>query len=538
MQERRPRRHDACHARRGVTTLDDERAALRRLARGGAEAAPGDVVPLIRRGTRVILLLLWIFAIICTLVSAWVLLRHAETHTETTTISLEQFAERTITLAAFVVDEYEEFLTARGGVTGAGEDPAGRERLMTLLHWLPQGSVIGLALPDGSWEASTVPPPLPGVTANDRRWFQAHVRDGADTYIGPAILSRISKRYVFTYSTALRAPGGELLGIINVGLPSSSITGLAPDQYHSNMALVQREGAVVAAQPFSPDLLDRPFALPAAHPEPHDTVIGKVLGSWSVATIRNLPEHGLYAVVAVPMTNVLQPVFWGIGISLPLLLLLTQLLRTLSSQLQAKSQQVEQALADNRVLFQEVHHRVKNNLQVVSSLLRLQTERLPPELRPLLEETGARVRAIALVHEQIYRTSSPSDVQLDRFLAQLVQQLSASMIGGSAKITTELQPVIIGLDRAVPVAILATEAITNAIKHGLEEGDGEIVVGLSSHDGRNVMTVRNTGRSVTEASPSGLGTRIMMALVRQIDGEWTLGPVPGGGTQFTLDWPA
>lgn len=521
-----------------MNNIEHERAALRRLANGGAAAAPGDVVPLIRRASRAILLLLWAFALLATVLSAFVLLRHAETHTRTTASSLEQFAARTFTLAAFVVDEYEEFLTARGTVAGAGSDPDGMERLQTLVHWLPQGSVIGLARPDGSWEASTVPPPLPPVKATDRRWFQAHVNDGLATYVGPAILSRISKRHVFTYSSALRSPSGELLGIINLGLPSGSITGLSPDQYHSNMALVQREGAVVAAQPFSPELMDTPFPLPAAHPEAEETLIGKAFGSWSVATIRNLPENGLYAVVAVPVVNVLEPLFWGVGIGLPLLLLLTQLLRTLSSQLQEKSRQVEQALADNKVLFQEVHHRVKNNLQVVSSLLRLQTDRLPPELRPLLDETSARVRAIALVHEQIYRTSSPSDVHLDRFLAQLVQQLSASMIGGTATITTELQPVIIGLDRAVPVAILATEAITNAIKHGLEAGQGDIVVSLSRDGERNVMTVRNSGRRAADDSPSGLGTRIMTALARQIEGEWTLAAAPDGGTQFTLSWPA
>lgn len=531
-----PRR--ASGPRRSLSKLDEERAALRRLATGGAAGTAGDVTPLIRRGTRAILLLLWCFAILATLVSGWVLVRHAETHTQSTAISLEQFAERTITLAAFVVDEYEEFLEERGGVTGAGDDPAGRERLQTLVHWLPRDSVIGLALPDGSWAASTVPPPLPVVKVNDRRWYQAHAIDGLKTFIGPAILSRISNRYVFTYSSALRGAEGELVGMISLGLPSGAITGLAPDQYHSNLALVQHEGAVIAAQPFRPDLIDKPFPLPAAHPASNDTVIADVFGAWSVASIRNLPEHGLYAIVAVPLVSVMQPLFWGVGIGLPLLLLLTQLLHILSSQLQDKSRQVEQALSDNKVLFQEVHHRVKNNLQVVSSLLRLQSERLPPDLRPLLDETGARVRAIALVHEQIYRTASPSDVQLDRFLAQLVQQLSASMIGGTANITTTLQPVIIGLDRAVPVAILATEAITNAIKHGLDEGQGEIAVNLSREEGHNVLTVRNDGKTAAEDNQQGLGTRIMMALSRQIDGEWSLGAAPGGGTLFTLRWPA
>lgn len=522
-----------------MNKLDHERAVLRRLASGGPAVASSDVSPLIRRGARVILLMLWILAVLAAAVSGWLLVNHARTHTESTTISLEQFARRTITLAAFVVDEYEEFLDARGSLTGLAADPGNNARLDTLVQWLPVGSSAGLVGADGSYLASTIPLASPPVKPTDRRWFLAHVRDGLLNYIGPAILSRVSKRYVFTYSSAYRSPDGTLLGIINLGIPSGSITGLAPDQHHTNMALVQHEGLLVAAQPFKPSMVGSPFVLPGPAPEAVATDYAEAFGEWSVASIRNIPDLKLYAIAAVPFSEVLKPLIWGIGIGLPLLLLFTRLLLSLSNQLQAKSRQVEQALADNKVLFQEVHHRVKNNLQVVSSLLRLQTERLPAELRPLLEETGARVRAIALVHEQIYRTASPADVQLDRFLAELVQQLSASMIGGQARIEIDLKPVTIGLDRAVPVAILATEAITNAIKHGLDNGDGAISVSLDSRDGRNVITVRDNGRGVPpDGDKGGLGTRIMTALARQIDGEWSLVCPPSGGTDYILSWPA
>ena len=521
-----------------MSKLEQDRAALRRLATGVGGAGTSDVVPLIRRGTRLILLLLWAFAVAVVLVSGWVLMRHAESHTEATAISLEQYAQRTFTLADFVVDEFEEFLDERGGIAGVGDDPAGQERLSSLASWLPQGSAVGLALPDGNWAASTLPLPVPPVKANDREWFQAHMRDGAERHVGPAILSRLSKRYIFTYTAPYRAPGGEILGIINIGLPSASITGLSPDDHYTRLALVQHGGAMVAALPFNAEMMEQPFVFPAKPPADHVTVVGSAFGAWSVTAMRHLPANDLYAVVSVPVLGVMQPLMWGVGIGLPLLLLLTQLLRVMSGQLQDKSRQVEQALADNKVLFQEVHHRVKNNLQVVSSLMRLQTERLPSELRPLMEETSARVRAIALVHEQIYRTASPSDVRLDLFLGQLVQQLSASMIGGAAQITTNLQPVTIGLDRAVPVAILATEAITNAIKHGLVDGHGEITVSLASADGSNTIAVRDSGSSTHEEGASGLGTRIMTALTRQIDGEWTLGAIPSGGTLFSLSWPA
>lgn len=522
-----------------MNALSKEREALRQLAAGGASKVGSDVGPLIRRAARIILVLFWVLGALTAAVSAFVLVHHARTHTESTAISLEQFARRTVTLAAFVVDEYEEFVEARGGISNIADDAASDAKLQALVRWLPEDSNIVLVAADGSYLATTVRGALPVAKPTDRRWYLAHVRDGLQTYVGPAIFSRVSKRHVFTYSAAYRSPDGKLLGIITVGIPSRSVTGLAPDQTDTNMALVQHEGFVIAAQPFEPEMVAAPFAMPFVPSGVEVTGLGRSFEFLSIVTVRNIAELGLFAVVAVPMTDVLQPLIWGVAIGLPLLLVLTQLVLTLSQHLQEKSQQVEQALDDNKVLFQEVHHRVKNNLQVVSSLLRLQIERLPPELRPLLEETGARVRAIALVHEQIYRASSPSDVQLDRFLAQLVQQLSASMIGSAGRITTELQPVTIGLDRAVPVAILATEAVTNAIKHGLGERGGAIVVSLDSRDGRNVITVRDSGKgSPAQNGSAGLGTRIMTALARQIDGAWSLTPEPSGGMVYRLEWPA
>ncbi len=514
----------------------EERAKLRRLAKGAAGVRPVDVAPLIRRGARMVLLAVWAFALLTSLVSAYVLLIHARSHTRSTAIALEQFTQRNIGLAAFVVDEFEEFLDQRGGVTGISGEAAAEEKLENLNKWLPKGSAVLLVLPDGTVALSTEPLPAPPPNLGDRRWFKAHAEEGLPTYVGPAIRSRVYDRFIFTYTYSYRATDGNLLGIINLGIPSDSLTGLAPDQHATRLALVKHDGAVVAAEPFAAELLGQTLPLPA-RPRDQQTLFGTFFGSYSVMTIRNVPEFGIYVVAAVPLVMVLQPLIWGVVIGLALLLVVTQLLLNLASMLQKKSEEVEQALADNKVLFQEVHHRVKNNLQVISSLIRLQMDRLPPDVRPLLEETGARVRAIALVHEQIYRAASPSTVQLDVFLAQLVQQLAASMVGNSANITTALMPVTIGLDRAVPVAILATEAITNAIKHGLDEGQGAISVSLRSEGGANIMDVRDSGRGPAEESQGGLGTRIMTALSRQIDGEWNLSTTPAG-TLFTLSWPA
>jgi two-component sensor histidine kinase len=222
----------------------------------------------------------------------------------------------------------------------------------------------------------------------------------------------------------------------------------------------------------------------------------------------------------------------------PVLGFFTLALLNLSRLAQRKSQQVEDALADNRMLFQEVHHRVKNNLQVISSLLRMQTDRLPQEFQPIMEQTAARVRAIAMVHEQIYSADSPSVLRLDPFLKALLAQIQASMLGADrAEIESDLAAVSMGLDQAVPVALMVTEAITNAIQHGLKSGHGAIAVTLRQKDGQNLLQVDDTGTGPPPDIKGGLGSRIMTALARQIDGGWTLERTPEGRTRFTLTWP-
>lgn len=521
----------------GVASLAEQRSALRRLADGEAAGRKADVAPLIRRGTQVMLIAIWALALLASLASAYLLLAHARSHSQVTAVGLEQFTKRNIGLAAFVVDEFKEFLDTRGGVTGIADDDAATAKLERLIKWLPSGSSALLVLPDGNVALSTEPLPAPSPNLSDRRWFRAHVDAGADSFVGPSILSRVYDRYIYTYTASYRAADGRLLAIIDLGIPSDTLTGLAPDKNVVDLAIVKYDGSVVAAEPFAPGLLATTLYLPE-RPRDQQTLFGRFLGSFSVVSIRNVPELGLYAVVAMPLVKLFEPLIWAVVLGSGLLLVLSNVMLNLSLLLQAKSVEVEQALADNKMLFQEVHHRVKNNLQVISSLLRLQTDRLPPEVRPLMEETSARVRAIALVHEQIYRTASPSTVQLDVFLAQLAKQLAASMIGGGVTIETALEPATIGLDRAVPVAILATEAITNAIKHGLDQGQGTIILSLRSAAGRNLLEVRDSGQASPAAEiRGGLGTRIMTALSRQIDGDWTLNSNPRQGTVFTLSWP-
>lgn len=511
---------------------------LQSLNRYAERVGTEEVVPLIRRGTFFFLTLLWLFAALAAVVSVWLLIARSEAETQATAESLEQYARRNIELSDFVADQFIAFLDRRGGIAGITSDPGVTAELRRLNARLPEGSAIIIVNTEGWVTVSTQPIPARGINLSDRRWFKAHVDEGVQSLIGPAIKSRVVNRIIFTYTKSYAGPDGRLLGIVNLGIPSDSLVGLTPNTARTPLALVKHQGELVAAQPVSDAQLGKPFALPVA-PETEATLISRFAGQGAMVTVKNLPEYELYAIAAMPLMVVLEPALWSIGLGALALALLSLAIINLSRLAQRKSHEVEQALADNRVLFQEVHHRVKNNLQVISSLIRLQTDRVPEEFRPFLEQTAARVRAIAMVHEQIYSASSPSVVQLDAFLRLLIQQLETSMVADSrTRLSVDLEPVAVPLDRAVPVALLATEALTNALKHGVGQSGGAIAISLRSGAEVNTLKVCDDGPGTGVEAKGGLGTQIMTALSRQIDGSWSLTPGEAGGTCFTLKWPA
>lgn len=509
---------------------------LESLARRAANASGVNVVTLIKRGTMVFLALVWLVGIIAAAIVLWLLLARGESQVRAMAQGLEQYARRNLEISAFVTNEFVLYLDRVGSERALDGDAEATAELRRLTQHLPAGSTAVFVNADGRVSLSASSLPATPIDLSDRRWFQAHTTDGLASYVGPAIRSRVIDRIIYTYSRSYFDREGRLLGVINLGIPSDSVIGLAPDLSQARMALVQHEGFLVASRPICDSDLSAPLAVPTISPD-GSARVGMAFGSLSIETMRDLPDYRLYAIATVPLLPVLKPALWGIGGGVAALVLLSLALINMSQLAQKKSREVEQALADNKVLFQEVHHRVKNNLQVISSLIRLQTDRLPRELAPLMEETATRVRAIALVHEQIYMADKPSEVQLDVFLRKLAEHLGASLLqDGGSGITLALEPVTVELSRAVPVALLATEALTNAIKHGAKAGGSPIAMTLSREDGHAVLKVSNEGEPAEPDGRSGLGTRIMTALAQQVDGRWKLEPTSTGGTCFTFVW--
>lgn len=206
-------------------------------------------------------------------------------------------------------------------------------------------------------------------------------------------------------------------------------------------------------------------------------------------------------------------------------------------------QQLRESLEDRELLLKEIHHRVRNNLQVVASLLALQASKSgDAKVEEVLEDSRQRVLSMALVHEKLYGSGDLR--RLD--LSELVSGIAATLIGvgpGPAVATEfDIEPVVIDIEKAFPASLLINELITNALKHAfVGRAGGQLSIGVR-HSGEGVrLRVADDGvGGVTEETfteSSTLGSTIVRNLVRQMDGRLELVSTPGRGTQVTIWFP-
>lgn len=198
------------------------------------------------------------------------------------------------------------------------------------------------------------------------------------------------------------------------------------------------------------------------------------------------------------------------------------------------------AASEREVLLREIYHRVKNNLQIIQSLLRLGSRDLSPEQREPFEGAIRRIGAMARVHTLLYSSPDLASIDLKDYLDGLVAELAEAFAGEQRGIRTvlDLKPVRIPLDTAVPLAFIAVELLTNAYRHAFPEGrNGTVVVTASCRDGEGVLTVADDGIGLPESSAGRrpLGLTIVSRLVQQIGGEME---EPGpGDSEFRVRFP-
>jgi two-component sensor histidine kinase len=213
------------------------------------------------------------------------------------------------------------------------------------------------------------------------------------------------------------------------------------------------------------------------------------------------------------------------------------------SERRRAERQLKTSLAEKEMLLKEIHHRVKNNLQVVSSLLYLQSRQIDDkEAFKMFQESQHRVRSMALLHERLYQTGDLASVDLTYYLQRLASYLLRSYRGASQPISLNVnaEPIALGIDEAVPCGLIVSELVSNSLKHAFPDGqEGEITIELSMDpEGRYRLVVGDNGLGLPDdldfRSTESLGLRLVTKLVEQLEGTIELDSCKG--TRFTISF--
>ena len=207
---------------------------------------------------------------------------------------------------------------------------------------------------------------------------------------------------------------------------------------------------------------------------------------------------------------------------------------------------LQDQLRERDVLLQEIHHRVKNNLQVICSLINLQLGRMAPgRSYDALQECSLRVLAIAHIHEQLYLSRNFARVPFSEY-AQNLAAIVFRTTGVSperVRLQLELEPTSIAVDAAIPCGLILSELLTNALRHGFpQERTGSVRIELRRLDeARLLLAVSDDGVGLPDgfdpARCDSLGMQLIQTLAGQVGGEFTLAS-NGAGARFQLVFPA
>jgi two-component sensor histidine kinase len=205
----------------------------------------------------------------------------------------------------------------------------------------------------------------------------------------------------------------------------------------------------------------------------------------------------------------------------------------------------EQLLAEREVLLQELNHRIKNSLQMASSMLALQAGRIgDAEARRKFAEASARIGAIALVHERLYQADFTGRVEVGQYLRELCADLARSFSNGrdAPAITVAADRLELAIEQAVPLALIVNELVTNALKYAYPAAGSAatVTVGLQARDRSVRLEVADAGCGLPPdfdlQRAAGLGMKLVAGLAKQLGGELSFARATPG-TRFVVELP-
>lgn len=444
------------------------------------------------------------------------------------------------------------------------------ERLRREAARFPFVDAVWLNDDTGRLRLTTFGFPAPPAMAADRDFFTVHT-DGPDIpYVSELIIGRVTGEPTFLVSRRLANPMDGFRGIASITMKPSYFSDFYRqlDLPYEPTILLYRSGGkdVVVQHPAPSPGATISFDAAVADAMREAPAGGTVYDGSTLFTYRALTDWPVG--VAVRMDLRLADAAWRSTLWPYLLVAMagaTALVglaafgfrqahaarraqRALEDRVRDRTASLEAALgqrnalvAQKDLLMQEVNHRIKNSLQVVSSLLALQGQSAPEgEARRQIAEAGRRVRAVSDIHTLLYRGENVRAVPFHEYLTDLCRDLERSALQGEEwRLELALEPAEVPTDRAVPLGLIANELVMNAVKHAYPgDGDKPIRVGLTRVDAGIVrLTVADRGVGLPDGfdwrRSRSLGMRVVHALSAQLDAELEVRSTEPG-TEFAV----
>lgn len=410
-------------------------------------------------------------------------------------------------------------------------DLTGIANLPVALEGLPENTEVYVVDDQGRTIYATVPG-ADDISIADRQYFVA-VRNGAPYYTSSLIQSRITGGQLFVFSKRVER-GGAFAGAIMISFPVSVLESVWRSlgvEEPSTISLVREDGMLMARLPPTDgplDLSELPLFteyLPASPTGTYYSAASPVDGVSRVVSYRRVEGTNIVALASVASTQawselngavvavlvIVSPIILGLVIgSIWIILLLVRDAR--------RGRDLEAALEANTLLFREIHHRVKNNLQSVQALVRMQN--MPD---PAKRDLQSRLAAMAAMHQHIYQHDNYSNIDAHDFVPAVAGEVVRAY-GSTVELRYDVAHLVVDRDHATPLALLLSELITNALKYAFPAGTGQIDVSLLpvGATGRARLTVRDNGKGMDDDIPgSSMGMRLIKGVVAQMAGTYS-----------------
>jgi two-component sensor histidine kinase len=281
-------------------------------------------------------------------------------------------------------------------------------------------------------------------------------------------------------------------------------------------------------------------------------VLSAWLGGFGPVLLATALSALAHSALRRPPASVLVEPTWEHGWALGVFLVLSVFVAVLEAARERTARdrehllaQLQASLQEKDTLLREIHHRVKNNLQVISSLLSLQGEATPdPRVQAVVQVSQDRIQTMALIHDHLYRSDTLARVNLAPYLATVASHLRQVYCPEPSRVALHaaFAELWVDLDTAIPCGLILNELLTNCCKHAFPGGRaGAIHLELQATSAQEItLTVRDTGIGLPDGlevqTSASLGWQLVQLLTEQLGG--TLALTRGGGTTITLRFPA